>query len=678
MDHKEIIYGCAYYAEYIPYDRVEEDIRMMKDAGINTVRIAESTWSTEEPGDNIFEFSYVDHVLDEIEKNGMNAIVGTPTYALPSWLVRKHPEFMVTQKNGQVKYGPRQSMDIFNPDFRTYAQRIIRKLISHVSSRKCVIGYQIDNETKHYENFGPFAQKAFKENLKKIYETPEALNQAFTLNYWSNAIHSWDDFPDISNSINFNLLCAYENFLRQGVTDYLLWQSSIVKECKKPKQFITHNFDFDWRIGKDDESGCAHTYGVQPQVNHYSASTALDIAGCDIYHPSGDFLTGAEIAFGGDSTRCLKNKNYLVAETESQAFKYWTPYPGQLTLQAYSHLASGADGVSYWGWQSIANSFETYWKGILSHDFKKNEVYKEISLIGNELKKLSPQIIHLQKKNKIALVVDNDSLTALKYFPIDSKLTYNDVVRCYYDCLYEMNIECDIVDINGLNPELYEAVIIPAMYCISEEQSKMLKDYVYNGGTLIATFKSFFADKKATVYNKEQPSDLTECFGIRYDQFVFPHELNIDAGTDDKICDRSCNFFAELVTSTTADVIWAYDHKYWGKYGCVTRNSYGKGCACYVASFISKEAVKVLLRKVLPANLQEMSLCTNGCMWPLIVRKGINSQEKKVTYIFNYSADNKAVKNIFYEGTEIRSGKIYKMNEEIPLKDWGVAILIEE
>ena len=43
---KKLLFGAAYYDEYMPYDRLDKDIEMMKKAGINTVRIAESTWST--------------------------------------------------------------------------------------------------------------------------------------------------------------------------------------------------------------------------------------------------------------------------------------------------------------------------------------------------------------------------------------------------------------------------------------------------------------------------------------------------------------------------------------------------------------------------------------------------------------------------------------------------------
>ena len=179
-------------------------------------------------------------------------------------------------------------------------------------------------------------------------------------------------------TVNGSLGAEFEKFQRTLVDDFLAWQADIVREYKREDQFITHNFDFEWR---------GHSFGVQPEVNHYHAARALTIAGVDIYHPSQDELTGAEIAFGGDMTRSLKQDNYLMIETQAQGWPGWTPYKGQLRLQAYSHLASGANSVMYWHWHSIHNSMETYWKGLLGHDFQENATYREACMIGRSGRK---------------------------------------------------------------------------------------------------------------------------------------------------------------------------------------------------------------------------------------------------------------------------------------------------
>ena len=115
---EELLFGVAYYAEYMPYERIDRDMEMMKQAGMNVLRIAESTWSTLEPHDNVFDFSFLDKVLEAAERENLSVIVGTPTYAVPAWLVKKDPAVLAVTKERQELYGRRQNMDIMNETFR--------------------------------------------------------------------------------------------------------------------------------------------------------------------------------------------------------------------------------------------------------------------------------------------------------------------------------------------------------------------------------------------------------------------------------------------------------------------------------------------------------------------------------------------------------------------------------
>jgi len=347
------------------------------------VRIAESTWSTHEPQSGVFDFSSVDRVLDAMYEAGIGVIVGTPTYAIPTWMAREHPDVLAITPQGPGRYGARQIMDITHPTYRFYAERIIRALIGHVHDHPAVIGYQTDNETKHYRTSGPNVQLAFVKYMRETFGTLDTINTVFGLDYWSNRINSWEDFPSMVGTINGSLGAEFATFQRNLVTDFLAWQVAIVNEYKRPGQFVTQNFDLEWR---------GYSYAVQPDVDHFAAARPFDVAGVDIYHPSQDALTGIEISLGGDIARSLKRANYLVIETQAQAFPNWAPYPGQLRLQAFSHLASGANMVAYWPWHSIHNSFETYWKGLLSHDFEPNPVYEEAKTIGRDFARLSPQL----------------------------------------------------------------------------------------------------------------------------------------------------------------------------------------------------------------------------------------------------------------------------------------------
>ena len=364
MDH--LLYGVAYYDEYMPYERLDKDMEMMREAGINVIRIAESTWASEEPEEGVFDFTHVERALAAAQKAGISVIVGTPTYAVPPWLAARHPEVIAITARGQGKYGARQNMDITAPAYRFHAEKVIRRLVECVQKYPNVIGFQIDNETKHYGTAGPNVQKRFAAYLREKFGTVQAMNAAFGFNYWSNRVDCWENLPDVTGTINFSYAAEFAKFQRGLVDEFLSWQADIVREYLRPQQFITHNFDYEWR---------GHSFGVQPDVDHKSAARCLTLAGCDIYHETQDRLTGKEIAFGGAMCRSLKRDNYLVIETNAQGHVTWTPYPGQLRLQAFSHVASGANGVMYWHWHSIHNSFETYWKGLLSHDLQPNAAY---------------------------------------------------------------------------------------------------------------------------------------------------------------------------------------------------------------------------------------------------------------------------------------------------------------
>ena len=670
---KELLYGAAYYDEYMPYDRLQQDVAMMKKAGINTVRIAESTWSTCEPQEGVFDFFHVERVMDAMEEAGINVIIGTPTYAIPTWMVKSHPDVLAETVKGRGIYGARQIMDITHPVYRFYAERVIRKLMECTAHRKCVIGFQVDNETKYYGTAGKNVQEKFVKYLRKKFNNDlDAMNHEFGLDYWSNRINAWEDFPDVRGTINGSLGAEFEKFQRTLVDEFLSWQADIVNEYRREDQFVTHNFDFEWR---------GYSFGVQPDVNHYHAAKALTIAGTDIYHPTQDDLTGAEIAFGGDMIHSLKRDNYLVLETEAQGYPGWTPYKGQLRLQAYSHLASGANSVMYWHWHSIHNSFETYWKGLLSHDMQENAPYREACIVGNEFAKLGRHLVNLKKKNDVAILVSNEALTALKWFGIeataagDNGIGYNDVVRWLYDTLFKMNIECDFVWPESDNFDEYKAIFVPALYAAPDELLEKLKQYTANGGTLVATFKTAFANENIKVSHEMQPHILSNCFGINYQQFTFPKNTGlagsiINATADEK---AEAKVFMELLMPQEAEVLASYDHYNWNEYAAITKNHYGKGTAIYIGCMTDDNTLKAVITEAL--NSAEVEIPEYN--WPVIVRKGTNDLGKIVRYILNYSAEEQNVVYHGANGTELFSEEAVQDGETITVSAWNVKIVEE-
>ncbi|WP_342758418.1 beta-galactosidase [Kineothrix sedimenti] len=663
------LFGAAYYDEYMPVERLEEDMRLMREAGINVIRIAESTWATQEPVSGEFDFSHVERVLEAAGRYDISVIVGTPTYAIPPWLASQNPEILAVTERGKEKYGARQNMDITSPAYRYYAERIIRKLMECVQRYSNVIGFQLDNETKHYHTSGPNVQRLFVRYLKKTFGDVEEMNREFGFSYWSNRVDAWENVPDPTGSINGSFRAEFEKFRRQLVTEFLEWQSGIVREYIRQGQFITHNLDFEWRN---------YTYGVQAEADHKKAVQCLDIAGCDIYHLTQSKLTGKEIAFGGDLVRSLKRRSYFVLETQAQGHVNWTPYDGQLRLHAFSHIASGAAALMYWHWHSIHNSFETYWKGILSHDLKPNRIYREISGIGADMARIGPSLINLKKKNRAALLVSNESLTGLREFPLPGgETTYNDVVRRYYDALYELNVECDILFPEDAEYfEQYELLVVPVLYSAPTKLLTALSDFAERGGHLVAAFRSGFANEFLTVRHEGQPAVLQKCLGIRYDEFTQPDDVWLaDQVYAAAAKECSATVFMELVETEGADVLAHYDHPFWGRYAAVTEHAFGKGMATYVACLTTPAYTKEILKRV----LEQTGIwgIEQQAAFPVIIRNGVNETGRKVHFYLNYSEKEIRQPYLHGDGKELLKEESVKNGQTLVLEAWGIRIVVE-
>lgn len=686
MKTEKLYFGAAYYSEYLPYDRVEKDMEMMEKAGMNVIRIAESTWSTLEPQEGVYDFTHIDRMLNAAARHHISVIVGTPTYAVPTWLVKKYPDILAITQNGRERYGHRQNMDITNPDYLSHAERVIRVLMEHVKDVPHVIGYQLDNETKSYGTAGPRVQAMFVDYLKEKFPDIDEFNHEFGLDYWSNRVNDWEDFPDVRGTINQSLAAEFYKFQRSLVTKFLSWQADIVREYKRDDQFITQNFDFDWTT---------HSVGYQSQVDQYDAARCMTVAGADIYHPSNEELTGAEITVCGNISRSLKKDNYLILETEAQGLTPWLPYPGQLRLQAYSHIANGSNSVMYWHWHSIHNAIESYWKGVLSHDFSENETYREAVVIGNEWNKIGSHLKNLKKENKIAIMLDNASLTGFTQFPLEKAGAngYNTVMRWFSDALYRLNIEYDMISSREQDFSGYECLIVPALYSAPESLLLALDSYVRNGGHLITTFRSGFSDEYLKIYPDMQPHILHECLGLHYDQFTHPHHVDIVPVQSDVMAAAQEHFshpddsafsltssaceWMELITCDTAVPVLKYSHPAYERYAAAAKNQYGNGSTLYFGTMFENDE---LLESVLLSFLHETGfsggdLSSDAPHYPLIIKRGINDSGKELCYYLNYSKDPVSVTHHGKNGVELISEAAIVCGDKIDLGGWGVAVV---
>jgi len=671
-----ILYGAAYYHEYMPSERLDKDVQMMKAAGFNVVRLGESTWSLWEPEDGRFEYAWMDRVIDAMGKAGIKVIMGTPTYSIPAWMAKQNPEILARKFNGaQNMYGMRQNMNTDSAAYRFYAERLIRKIVSRYKDNPNVIGWQVDNETGSYGAANEDVFVRFQHHLEKKFGTPENLSKAWFLNYWGQDLHSWVDLPRPDGAQSTGYKLEWSRWSQMRVTDFLHWQARLVRENASPRQFVTHDF-----------AGSMHA-----DVNEEAVSAALDMPAVNIYHwGQREYYNGADQTLQADFTRSLKRNNFLVTETNAQStdwsssFQY-PPYDGQFREDVYTHLSNGSNMVEYWHWSSIHANQETYWKGVLSHDMEPNRAYAEISHTGRELQKIGPRLVNLKLKNDVAILWSRDSLNALNDMPFakesqwgggGSKADYGSLVRQMHRALYDMNVGTDFVFPEVQDFSQYKLLVVPALYVADDALLKRISEYIRKGGHVVMTFKSGFTNENTAVRWTMAPGPLREALGFHYQEFsnlAQPLTLKDDpyqAGGDNKV-----QYWAEFLQLDTAKALAYYDHHFFGRWPAITQNQYGAGKVTYEGTFLSDKLQKAVLK----AAVQDAGLAGPDQQLPPQVhtRKGTNDFGRNVRYFFNYSGAQVAFKYQYKPGTDLLTSRQVKADETLYLGPWDLAIVEE-
>jgi beta-galactosidase len=670
-----VLYGAAYYQEYMPADRLAEDLKLMKESGMSVVRLGESTWSLFEPHEGEFDFAWMDRIIDGLHTNGIKVILGTPTYSIPAWLWHKHPEVLIEKEKGQkAYYGIRQNMDITNPTFLFYSERIIRKMMDHYAKHPAIVGYQIDNETTTYGVNNYDYHISFVDYLKKKFGTTENLNKIWGLNYWGMIMNDWDEFPPSDGITNTAYKLEWERFKRKTVADYLTWQAGIVCEYKRSDQFITHCF----------------MPSVQ-DIDQIGSSKKMDIISVNVYHGSQDNLTGDEIAFAGDFFRSVKMKNYLNTETNAQTIGWnsksqMPPYDGQLRMNVYAHMGSGANMVEYWHWHSIHYGQETYWKGILSHDLQPNRAYAEYSKTAHELQKFGKKLVNLKIINKVAILFSQDANAALNVMPFRDVRTDNtggtdnvyrkELVGQFHRVLFRNNVGVDFIFPENAKFENYDLVIIPALYIASDELLNKISKYIENGGHVIMQFKSGFCDENSMVRPILAPGPLRKACGFYYQEFTNFKELSLKDNPF-KVDEASNKVYdwGEYLIPETAKPLAYYDHPYFGKYPAITINNFGKGTLLYEGTGVSD----LIQEKLILKEMDRVGIKTadQDLHWPLVTKSGVNDAGKKVHYYYNYSSQKSSLVYPHKAGTELTSEKTVASGISLEIGPWGVLIIEE-
>jgi beta-galactosidase len=692
-----MLYGAAYYHEYQPYERLAEDIRLMREAGLTVVRLGESTWSSWEPEDGRFEFAWMDRVIDAMHEAGIKVILGTPSYAIPAWLHRKFPEIMAQYERGsKAYYGARQNMNHAHPAYRFHVERVVRQLVSHYAPHPAIIGYQVDNETGSGLLYNPDVFQKFVDYLKHKFQSVDRLNEVWGLTYWSHRLGGWDDLwtPDGNTNPGYDL--EWRRFQATLVTDLLAWEKNIVKEYARPDQFVTQ---------------CVVGMHGRAESDVYDIAQEMDVLAMNPYHVTQDGLNlalGEDRVFGapewmaqfqisnpgvwsmslaGDFARGSKQTNFLITELNANSIGgshcNYPNYDGQWRSVVYTFISRGANMVEYWHWHTLHYGIETYWGGIINHDLEPGRCYAEISQIAHELQAHDAILTDLQPQEDVAFLYSQDSKYALEFMPslpqVDNvqpdKTSYRRTFDAFYKGFFDARAQCVVLH-EEQNFEAYPVLVVPSLYIADDAFLERLTQYAANGGHLLLTFKSGYADEFARIRWHRAPGPLREAVGANYNEFsnlVTP--LLLKSVQPDFVlpADARATGWADGLQLEGATALAAYEHPHFGRFPAIISQPYGKGRVTYCGTRPNTALSKALAQWV----LAQAGITSPFADLPTVVRASTARAKsgETLTFYTNWSWDTQQVPAAS-GGTDLISGASIPSGASFELGAWDTRIIV--
>jgi beta-galactosidase len=573
----------------------------------------------------------------------------------------------------------RQNFDYDNPKFRFYAELVITNLVTHYKDNPTVIGWQIDNETSPYGASNPDVFAGFVDHLKQKFGTTDALNKAWFLNYWGQDVNDWADMPTRDNATSTSYKLEWSRWQQIRVTNYLAWQAALVRKSRRDDQFVTQDFG---SMMKSD-------------VNEPEVAAALDVVANNPYHGTQDHLDGAWQALQGDFSRSLKHTNFLVTETNAQTLGWdsagqFPPYDGQMRLDVYTDISSGANMVEYWHWHSIHAGQETYWKGVLSHDLQPNRAYAEVTRIAHELQKVGPELADMKIHNQVAILYSVDSSNAISFMPFERQEgsgwipgkasgSYNAMVSQLHHSLYLANVGADFVFPNVSAAELarYKLLIVPILYVADDALLQRLSDYVHGGGHVLMTFKSGFTNENSAVRWELAPGPLRQAAGFTYQEFSnLEHSLALKGDPFHVGEENKVSAWAEFLQLETAQPLAFYDHPFFGRWPAITSNHFGSGTLTYEGTVLSDKLQQTIVLNA----LRDAGLTGPDQALPANVRAkhGIGRGGQNLHYYLNYSSQAATLTYTYAAGADLLTGQALSPGQQTTIAPWDLLIVKEK
>ena len=582
----KMLHGADYNPDqWQDYPEVlEEDFKLMKLAHTNAYSIGMFAWAALEPEDGVFDFEWLDRVMDGIAANGGKVALATPSAARPTWMSQKYPEVLRTNaRREKLLHGHRHNHCFTSPIYREKIEVINVKLAERYKDHPALFLWHVSNEYGG-ECHCDHCQTAFRKWIQDKYQTLEALNHAWWGPFWSHTITDWSQVESpspLGETMVHGQNLDWKRFVTHQTIDFY------EHECK-PLKAITPNIPVTTNFMAD-------TADLVPfwSLDYSKFSKHVDILTWDCYPTwHNDWEPTAELAmkvgFINDLYRSIKQQSFLILESTPSGVN-WHPVnkfkrPGMHLVSSMQFLAHGSDSVMYFQWRKSRGSSEKFHGAVVDHDCStENRVFKDVAEVGRSLEKLS-DIVGTLPKSDVAILYDWESNWAIadaQGYAQDTK-RYPQTCQQHYKAFWERDISVDIIT-KEQDFSKYKLLVVPMLYMMQEELMERFKTYVADGGNLVMTYISGIVDENDLTYMNGWPKQLQEIFGMKLIETdtYYPKDRNVVTynGKSYEVRD-----YASILDVAGATVIGTFEQDFYAGGAALTKHTYGKGGAYFIGA----------------------------------------------------------------------------------------------
>ena len=655
-----VAYGGDYTPEQWTADVWEEDARLMQEAGVTLVTLAVFAWAKLEPADGRYDFSWLDQVIDLLFAHGVRVDLATSTASPPPWLIRLHPEILPANEDGvTLWHGSRRHYCPHSRAYREHATRLVTALAEHYRDHPALALWHIDNEYAcHFsECFCEASVAAFRQWLQDRHGTLENLNKAWGTAFWSQTYYDWQEIQAPRRTpafINPSQRLDWERFCSDSWLACFEDQKAILRRIT-PDLPLTTNF-----------------MSFHRPLDYWKFAASEDIVSFDCYPDTSQPDWMVESGMGFDLMRSIgKGRPWLLME-QAPTHVNWrqrnaTKRPGVMRLQSYQAMARGSDGIMFFQWRASLAGAEKFHSAMLPHASTDSRVWREVTSLGAELKKLDG-VLSSRMRAETAILFDWENWWALER---DAKVS-NDIrllpqVKAIYAELFRRNISVDFAPPES-DLSRYRLVIAPNLYMVSDLSARNIEHYVAQGGTILMTFFSGIVDGNDHVRPGRLPVPFSDLLGMWIEEFVAYQEAqtNVVETVDGPTC--SCELWSDIIHLTGAEALGYYREDYFAGQPAITRHHFGKGTSYYLSTALAPEGLAWLLTQAcLDAGVKPNLNTPPGVE---VTRRSDGSH----TWLFmlNHTSEEVSV-SLPEQGKDLISGNMVK--SMLKLGPQGVAIL---